>query len=863
MGNELKFLDSKRFKKEFQEHPDSISSYGVRKHFVAEEIKGSDKEDDKSRILNFTVSTGSVDRDKDVLDPNGFELDNFRKAPVVLFAHDNTRPPVARAVNIGVSQGKLKASAEFMDTDIDTSGFSDMIYRMLKGGFLQGTSVGFLPIEFEQETEDETRKGGLNFSKQELLEFSIVPVPANPEALIEAKAKGINTEPLHTWLEEVLDDWVDYKDLLLIPRNAVEKFYTASDNKISKTKKKTGVHNLSNAQQDDLLQRNLKNAIFNRMVEQIRSGEEIVIDENNIEAFKDYTSDVKFEDEIVVNAEENNGQTFYHISIGRDLIDDIAKDLIDEQLDELLEDEEVINALSSDLDMEIQPEMVTPDVTIPEKAEKSVSKSISALPRIASRIYDTPLLIHQPKLNTILSVLGDRINFDVASLAEEELDTKPREARKYSVNSDGIAVIPVIGSLIQRSIGMDAISGLSSYKSIEDSFLQALSDPDVKAIALEIDSPGGEANAVFDLSDTIYRSRGVKPIWSIVNESAYSAAYAIASAADKVFVPRTGGVGSIGVIAVHADRSVANHQSGLNYTIINAGDKKADGNDMQPLSDRALGDIQKGVDRLYDMFVKQVARNRNLSEDEVRATEAGVYDSDEAVLLGLADEISSTRETFVKMASMVKEAVTKNFDDDGFFVQTLIFPKSHWASEDEVIDWTLSNDYVVDEVVETETEFKVEQDDSTNFKDLSTVCLDPTNISADDEDCSIKAIGGALVEKSEDNLPEQETVFVITEKIGNTEITFSGPTQKDCVELLDLYKQKNSVNLRETEEETDMVEIEVTEKQSPNSAQLNFTAQELSELLDQVLPSIVKEVMSEEISKVTGRVKANKTFIRK
>ncbi|EKB0247321.1 S49 family peptidase, partial [Escherichia coli] len=114
-------------------------------------------------------------------------------------------------------------------------------------------------------------------------------------------------------------------------------------------------------------------------------------------------------------------------------------------------------------------------------------------------------------------------------------------------------------------------------------FLTALNDPDVKGICLDIDSPGGEVAGCFDLVDTIFACRGQKPVHAILSESAYSAAYALASAADRILVPRTGGVGSVGVIYVHCDMSRQMKDEGLNVTIITCGSRKAETSPLRPL----------------------------------------------------------------------------------------------------------------------------------------------------------------------------------------------------------------------------------------------------------------------------------------
>lgn len=170
----------------------------LRKGFVAEAKAVSDAE----RCIDFVISTESVDRMGDTIAVDGWKLANYRKNPVVLWAHDSKMMPVAKASNIRVEDGKLKARAEFMPREI--SGFADAVYRAFKAGFLNAVSVGFSPIKYAFSEED-GRTWGIDFLEQELLEFSCVPIPANAEALVEARsADGFDTKEFEDWAEKLL-----------------------------------------------------------------------------------------------------------------------------------------------------------------------------------------------------------------------------------------------------------------------------------------------------------------------------------------------------------------------------------------------------------------------------------------------------------------------------------------------------------------------------------------------------------------------------------------------------------------------------------------------------------------------------------
>ena len=278
-------------------------------------------------------------------------------------------------------------------------------------------------------------------------------------------------------------------------------------------------------------------------------------------------------------------------------------------------------------------------------------------PHIAARVFDTPLLIEPSKLDAILHVLGPRLGFDVRAPEEgavqieyadpaRHLETlnKARKVEKkdegYMV-ADGVAIVPVIGTMVQRSDWMTDMSGMISYDRIESRIMAALEDPSVRELILEIDSPGGEVAGAFDLADRIANARGNKPIIAVATETAASAAYLLASTADEIVVPRTGYVGSIGVVTTHVDYSRALEKRGIAVTLLYAGDKKVDGNPYEPLTESARGDLQSEINQVYELFVNTVSENRDMGVDRVRGTQAGLFMGFKAVDVGLADRVNS------------------------------------------------------------------------------------------------------------------------------------------------------------------------------------------------------------------------------
>jgi signal peptide peptidase SppA len=264
--------------------------------------------------------------------------------------------------------------------------------------------------------------------------------------------------------------------------------------------------------------------------------------------------------------------------------------------------------------------------------------------RIAARLFNRPLMISEGKLDTILHVFSQRAGLDLVGLPRSEaLEISDRERARagYAVKS-GIAILGVYGPLMHRVLDMEFPSGgPTTYADLRQAFDTALADDGVQGIVFDFDTPGGEVNGAFDLADHIYQSRAIKPITACVNEEAYSAGYLLASACGRIVLPRTGGVGSVGVIATHTEFSRWEEENGIAVTHIFAGARKADFSPHLPLSSEAAQILQGMVDDSYSLFVETVARNRGMKVQAVIDTQAGIYEGKKAVKAGLADEVSA------------------------------------------------------------------------------------------------------------------------------------------------------------------------------------------------------------------------------
>ena len=275
-----------------------------------------------------------------------------------------------------------------------------------------------------------------------------------------------------------------------------------------------------------------------------------------------------------------------------------------------------------------------------------------SLPGIAARLFDTPLLLAPAKVNAIAWALRDRLGLQ--GLSEPTGDVMQAvgpglmgsgewDREKGYYVSGSVAVIPVSGTLVNRAGFMDAFSGMTSYESLSNKVDRARNDSRVQAVMLDINSYGGEASGVDDLAQEIRALDAEKPVYSMIDGHGTSAAYWIASAARQVYIANSSHGGSIGVVLTHMDYSGAAEQAGITVTHIHAGAEKVLGTPWRSLSDEDKSKLQARVDALYSAFVKTVADHRGISTEDVRKTEAGMFDGPEMVARGLADGITTGR----------------------------------------------------------------------------------------------------------------------------------------------------------------------------------------------------------------------------
>lgn len=274
-----------------------------------------------------------------------------------------------------------------------------------------------------------------------------------------------------------------------------------------------------------------------------------------------------------------------------------------------------------------------------------------------------PWAIQREKLGFLADIIVARAT-DGDKLVPSEFAAAISDIRAREIAQiDGkVAVVPVYGVLANKMDAFSAMSGGTSYAGIKKSLHGALSNEDVKAVVLDIDSPGGAVPGTEELATEIRALRGgEKPIIAQVNSLAASAAYWIASAADEVVVTPSGRAGSIGVYTAHDDISAALEKRGVKRTYISAGKHKVEGNETEPLGKEAMAFIQESVDRSYKRFVSAVAEGRGTTAGKVEDGygQGRVFYAEALMDRGMVDRIATLDETLARFGAETQPAYVR------------------------------------------------------------------------------------------------------------------------------------------------------------------------------------------------------------
>ena len=258
-------------------------------------------------------------------------------------------------------------------------------------------------------------------------------------------------------------------------------------------------------------------------------------------------------------------------------------------------------------------------------------------------------------------------------------DDDEDEGRGLLSVSSGIATVTIHGRLTSEDSFFNKFFGITSYNEIRNAIVEAVEDEDVDRILLDIDSPGGDAKGVSELSEFIKLANERKPIDTYVSGSSFSAAYWLASASDTISGPKMSEAGSIGVIAVLMEMTELLKDQGIRVRVFRAGKYKALGNPFEKLTDAAAKIIQGKLGTMEGFFLDAVSENRSIPRESVKSKvgEGRTFFAEEAVENGLMDEIIAFDELFSRLV----KAETSNSAGRQVLNEDTVMPNKQVLSE--------------------------------------------------------------------------------------------------------------------------------------------------------------------------------------
>ena len=298
---------------------------------------------------------------------------------------------------------------------------------------------------------------------------------------------------------------------------------------------------------------------------------------------------------------------------------------------------------------------------------RTIGTGPRSFPQISAQLLNKPLAIHPHKAEVLMCAMQQKLGLvslktiDGVTLEAKEMVERAALARDASrpgasgrsFHMDGdIAVIHIEGTLVHKYGFLDPVSGFTGYDGLTTKLTDAVRDPDVLGIWLDIDSPGGAVSGLFAFVQKLAaatQASGKKPIYAYINEQACSAAYAIASVCDKVYGPQDATLGSIGCVMIHTSFADALEENGIQATVIRSGERKYRGNMYENLDETTLAKFQQSVDGVRNRFANLVAMGRGISVQAAMATEAEWFEGDGGVEAGLMDAVITEDEAWSRL----------------------------------------------------------------------------------------------------------------------------------------------------------------------------------------------------------------------
>jgi signal peptide peptidase SppA len=408
-------------------------------------------------------------------------------------------------------------------------------------------------------------------------------------------------------------------------------------------------------------------------------------------------------------------------------------------------------------------------------------------------VKEQPWAITQEYLDIINKILYERLlggrleiegefkreEYKAYTMALAAAGSEPAEAGK----ARNIFVIPIHGSISKRMNYFHQISGGTSTEQILSDFKAGISDDNIHGIVFDIESPGGTVDGTQALAETIYKSRGKKPIYAHANGLMASAAYWIGSAADEITAStQLAQVGSIGVITAHYDYSEYDKNRGVKRTYLYSGKYKAVGRDNEPLPKEDRNYIQERLDKIYQVFVDNVAQNLGVSSQEVldNMADGRIFLADEAKERGMVNSIMSLDDTIQRAAdqSVKKDEIAATVFNDGGLLQKLLDHQELKSKEKEVSE--MENKELLEKNAKLEA--RVEQLEKENGQLKEDAVKQDALIKEFEAKGKELTEKGAELEAKNKELDKELTIMKANDIAGREEVLVESTTKKILAE---------------------------------------------------------------------------------
>lgn len=423
---------------------------------------------------------------------------------------------------------------------------------------------------------------------------------------------------------------------------------------------------------------------------------------------------------------------------------------------------------------------------------------------ILSRACNQPQLLEPGYAATFFSYLGSRngvetfidaegnaLDQDAMTIKASSFNRSTERNRPYQV-VNGIAILPVSGTLLHKYGYVKPYSGCTGYDGIIHRLEDAIQDSSITGVMLDIDSPGGELAGCFDTAAKISQLSKKKPIYALCYDTMCSAAMMIGAACTERWITQSGRAGSVGVVVAHTSVEKKLEEDGIKITLLHSGKHKVDGNPYEELPDDVRSSIQENLDRNRDIFAHHVSDYIGMTKQAVLDTEAKVYEGQAAIDAGLADRLVNGAEAIPLLIDVINNnrttGVTMSQNTDTESSQSEVKATKGDASNQSLDEGAIRADAVLEERKRCES--ILNSDEAKNRASMASHLAFKTDMSSQE---AIALLGVSPESASNSTQSASEDLGESLDNAMNSVEQPNLQSSGDAEELSEELKQENSL----------------------------------------------------------------------